>query len=149
MSDEKQIETVETPTENLDLLDTDQTLDFLQDTFDNFLAAADVEAVYGAPVEHGDNLVLPAAEVVSAMGFGVGSGSGGDDEGNGGSGTGGGGGGRVFSRPVAVVISSPEGVRVEPVIDLTKLAIAAVTTLAFMLSFVSRLRDPKKMLKDL
>ena len=117
---------------------------------DTFLSAANVDTVYGAPIEKGDTLVVPAAEVVSAMGFGVGSGygSGPEDEGQGG-GSGGGGGGRVFSRPVAVVIASPEGVRVEPVVDITKVALAALTTAAFMMGMFFRLLSPKKALKDL
>jgi len=58
----------------------------------------------------------------------------------GGAGGGGGGGGRVFARPVAVIISGPEGVRVEPVVDATKIALAFFTALGFMVGMAARMR---------
>jgi uncharacterized spore protein YtfJ len=72
------------------------------------------------------------------MGFGSGSGG---DEGGGGSGTGGGGGGggRVLSRPVAMIIVSPDGVEVEPVVDITKIALAALTAGGFMMGMFMRM----------
>ncbi|MCL4561015.1 MAG: hypothetical protein M1281_10410, partial [Chloroflexi bacterium] len=51
----------------------------------------------------------------------------------GGAGGGGGGGGRTFSRPVAVIVITPEDVIVSPVVDITKIALAALTTFGFML----------------
>jgi len=109
----------------------------VRETMEKFLEAADVKAVYGKPIEHGEALVIPAAEVLSGIGFGLGFGGGeaprnegkGADSGGGG---GGGGGGRVLSRPVAVIIIDAQGVRVEPVIDPTKIALAFFTTLGFM-----------------
>jgi uncharacterized spore protein YtfJ len=149
MTDEKkQLEQVGR-IEDLGSADPEAGLDMIQNTLETFLAAADVESVYKEPIQHGDTLIIPAAEVVAGMGFGIGHGRGGDDEGGGGSGTGGGGGGRVFSRPVAVIISSPEGVRVDPVFDLTKIALAGLTAGAFMFGMLARLRNPKEALKDL
>lgn len=107
----------------------------IQDTLDKFIATADVEVVYGEPIQHGDTVIVPTAEVLAGLGFGLVYNSGkrrhekNQDEGSRG---GGGGGGRVFSRPVAVVVASPEGVRVEPVVDLTKIGLAALTAAAFM-----------------
>jgi uncharacterized spore protein YtfJ len=124
-------------------------LDLIQDTMETFLAAADVESVYKEPIQHGDTLIIPAAEVVALMGFGLGHGQGVDEDGSVGGGTGGGGGGRVFSRPVAVVIASPEGVRIDPVFDLTKIALAGVTAGVFMFGMLLRLRNPRKTLEDL
>lgn len=125
-------------------------IDTVEYTLDSFLATADVNAVYGEPVEHGDTLIIPAAEVLCGMGFGVGYGEGdapaGKDEkgettdSGGGSGGGGGGGGRVLSRPVAVIIAGPQGVRVEPVVDITKIALAALTTAGFMIGMLARIR---------
>jgi uncharacterized spore protein YtfJ len=138
--------------DEIDLLeettDSEAALDMIQDTMETFLAAADVESVYKEPIQHGDTMIIPAAEIVAGMGFGLGHGSGRDQE-SGGGGTGGGGGGRVFARPVAVVIASPEGVRVEPVFDLTKIALAGVTAAAFMFGMLARLRNPKDALEDL
>jgi uncharacterized spore protein YtfJ len=136
--------------EDLELLAFDPTIDFMQDTMDAFLAAASVDAVYGEPIQTGDTLIIPAAEVVAGMAFGIGSGSGpkAEDSESGG-GSGGGGGGRVFSRPVAMIVASPEGVRVEPIMDTTKIALAALTAGAFMLGMLVRLFNPKKALEDL
>jgi len=124
--------------------------DQIQATMQQFLQSASVNAVYAEPVEHGETLIIPAAEVLSGMGFGVGFGGGessGDEEksGDSGAGGGGGGGGRVLSRPVAVIISDQHGVRVEQVVDPTKIAIAFFTTLGFMAAMVGRMasRKPK------
>lgn len=93
-------------------------------------AAASVDAVYQEPIQHGDTLIIPSAEVVAMMGFGVGGGERNENQQESG---GGGGGGSVFSRPVAVIISTPEGVRVDPIFDLTKVALAGMTTGAIIL----------------
>ena len=124
--------------------DDNAPLNTVQTTMDRFLSAANVEAVYGSPIREGETIVIPAAEVVSVAGFGYGSGGGPQrtDE-NSGSGEGGGGGGRVFSRPVAAVVITPTGVRVEPIVDVTKIALAFFTTLGFMASLLTRMRNTK------
>jgi uncharacterized spore protein YtfJ len=100
------------------------------------LDAADASKVYATPIVHGDALIIPAAEVLAVAGFGIGagSGSGPDPEGRQreGGGGGGGGGGRTLARGVAVVVSTPEGVRVEPIVDVTKIALAALTAFGFV-----------------
>ncbi len=126
--------------------DVDSTLDIVEDTMDRFLSAATVEAVFGLPIEHGENLIIPAAEVLSLAGFGVGFGSGtGEPSGeqqaaSSGSGGGGGGGGRVFSRPVAVIVASPTYVRVKPVVDVTKIVMAWLTAFAFVFATMARMK---------
>jgi len=107
---------------------------------EKFLSAANVSAVYGTPIEHGGTLVIPSAEILSASGFGLGSGGEGNE-----SGSGGGGGGRVLSRPVAVIIAGPEGVRVEPVVDVTKIALAFFTAVGFMASMARRMKNGPKL----
>lgn len=119
-------------------------LDVFQDTMEEFLAAADVRVVYGEPIEHDDTMIIPTAEVLCGLGFGLGSGTGTSTEHNSekpsqGTGSGGGGGGRILSRPVAVVIASSEGVRVEPVVDITKIALAALTAMGFMVGMMFRM----------
>lgn len=129
---------------------SNEVIELIQDTLGEFVATADVTAVYGEPIKKGDTTIIPTAEVLGIMAFGLGSGEGrspgekkGEDEqpqpGGYGSGAGGGGGGRVFSRPVAIIVASPEGVRVEPVIDVTKIALAALTTAGFMLGMLLRM----------
>ena len=105
-----------------------ESLILIEDTMDKFIATADVEKVYGKPIKSGDTLIVPTAEILCAMGFGGVSG------------------GRVLSRPVAVVIASPEGVRVEPVFDPTKIALAAITAAGFILSMLFRMmRGPRRL----
>ncbi|MBC8506152.1 MAG: hypothetical protein ISR58_12175 [Anaerolineales bacterium] len=121
-----------------------KAIDLVQETLDNFLDVADVNRVYGKPVNHDDTVIIPAAEVVAAMGFGAGYGEG-VPPGikNAGGGGGGGGGGKALSRPVAVIIASPEGVRVEPVIDPTKVAITALTALGFVFATITKMKRGK------
>ena len=135
---------------------------------ERFLEVASVKSVYDSPVEHGENMIIPAAEVLGGVGFGMGVGMGmgpgkmsgreetessegetpleASESGTGlraegvGGGSGGGGGGRVFARPVAVIISGQDGVRVEPVVDATKIALAFFTTLGFMIGMAARMR---------
>ena len=122
----------------------------LQDTFDTFLATADVDAVFGEPFVKDETVIIPAAEIVAGFGFGVGSGTGKSNEDQEtGSGSGGGGGGKIFSRPVAVIISSTEGVRIEPVVDLTKIALAGLTAGAFMLATLLRIKKFKNISEDI
>jgi uncharacterized spore protein YtfJ len=126
-----------------------KSMDMVKDTMDKFLTAASVNAVYGEPIHSGDNLIIPTAEVLSGMGFGMGVGVGvgpnankdetGNPVQNSGGGGGGGGGGRVLSRPVAVIIASPDSVRVEPVLDVTKVALAALTAGGFILGMLLRM----------
>ncbi len=102
---------------------------------DKFIEAAGVDKVFGARVEKGETVVIPAAEVVTSMGFGMG----GSAKGEGG----GGGGGFSTSRPVAVVIITQNGVRVEPVVDVTKVALAMFTTVGFMFSMLNKMKKGK------
>lgn len=114
----------------------------METTMSEFFEVADVAKVYGESVENGDVTVIPAGEVISAMGFGIGAGSGsggGAEEGGSGTGSGGGGGGWTQSRPVAVIVASPAGVQVEPVIDVTKIGLAALTAAGFMIATLMRM----------
>ncbi|MBI3734583.1 MAG: hypothetical protein HY259_14180 [Chloroflexi bacterium] len=106
------------------------------------LDAARVEAVVGQPMAYGDMVIIPTAEVLSVAGFGLGYGEGGPaaaSKGGEGRGGGGGGGGRVLSRPVAAIVVSPEGVRIEPIVDVTKVALAALTAAGFMVGMLARM----------
>lgn len=127
-------------------LDADSPVSAVQTTMDKLLSAGSVEAVYGPPIQEGEYVIIPAAEVLSIAGFGLGSGGGsqavGEHE-NTGNGGGGGGGGRVLSRPVAAIVISPTGVRVEPIVDVTKIVLAMFTTVGFMAAMFSRMSKTK------
>ena len=126
-------------------LDPNLGLNTIQNTMDTFLSAANVEAVYGAPISQGEHIVIPAAEVLSIAGFGLGAGgSSGEGAGPEGAGSGGGGGGRVLARPVAAIVISPTGVRVEPIVDRTKLGLAVLTTLGFMVGMLTRMKRTRQ-----
>lgn len=123
-----------------------ESMDRVHTTVLTTLETAHVRRVFGEPIQVGDNLIIPAAEILAAYGYGFGGGYGeeGKAEVNRGGGGGGGGGGRTFSRPVAVIVASPEGVRVEPVIDRTKIALAALTAAGFVAGMLMRMiRQPK------
>jgi uncharacterized spore protein YtfJ len=86
------------------------------------LTDVSAERIFSEPVRAGDHVVVTAAAFDIGMGMGVGGG--GDNLGNGGGG--GGGGGRTEGRPVAAIDIGPDGVRVHPVIDFTRIGITAL-----------------------
>lgn len=98
---------------------------------------ASVETVFGRPIERDGATIIPCSEI--AVGFGMGSGTGPVDERGNPTGGGSGGGGGSQGRPIAVIVMSQEGVRIEPILDLTKVALAGITTGAFMLLWIGRM----------
>jgi uncharacterized spore protein YtfJ len=115
---------------------------------EKMFAAAKPGAVFGQPVDAGGYTLITASEVTSGGGFGVGMGRGPAprDSGQpspveaappfGGQSVGGGGfggGGGSMGRPVAVIAVGPNGVTVRPVVDVTKVALAALTASLAML----------------
>ena len=130
------------------------SLAFSRKTVSDMFATADVTRVYGKPIKHENVVIIPAAEVLWAGGFGAVSGLGegpvqeGEEFGVGG-GLGSGGGGRSLARPVAVIISTEEGVRVEPVPDPTKVLMAALTAAGFMAAMALRMISSRRALRKL
>jgi uncharacterized spore protein YtfJ len=144
----------------------EQSLDLLE----KLIATARPTAVFGQPVTGGDYTVINVAEVSCGMGvgFGGGGGTGADDEDQGikgrhdavaptegdeglksrhdilpptgGYGIGGGGGGFSTARPVAAISIGPDGVHIEPVVDVTKIGLAFFTTLGAMALMFSNMR---------
>ena len=90
----------------------------LSQTLDKIMSAAQPNAVFSHPIESNGVTVITASEVTAAGGFGSGTGA---------EGGGGGGGGWSLGRPVAAISIGPDGVKVKPIVDVTKLAIAGVT----------------------
>jgi uncharacterized spore protein YtfJ len=93
---------------------------------------AQPSATYGEPVTAGDYTVITASEVKVGLGYGFGGGAG--------IGGGGGGGGVSGSRPVAAISIGPEGVSVQPVVDVTKIALALFTTIGAMFVTLNRMK---------
>ena len=119
-----------------------QSIDDIVSRADRLFDAARPEAVFAQPVTVDGRTVIPAAEVLVGMGIGGGGGSSPASEGQAegeNAGMGAGGGGYAQSRPVAVIIIDGDGVRVEPVVDVTKLGLAAITVLGSMFFFLARM----------
>lgn len=100
--------------------------------------AASPQAVFGEPIQQGDTTVVTANAVTVGLGFGMfgfvldRDGAQQEDhqitrnEVNGG----GGGGGSTIARPVAVISINPQGVKVTPIINVTKICLAFFATVA-------------------
>lgn len=118
---------------------------------EQLIAVADAKSVFSEPVESGEYKVLTASEVRVGLGFGFGGGGGlesaenepdleGETSSTSGYGVGGGGGGVAMGRPVAAIEIGPQGVRVEPIVDPTKIAIAFFTTFVSMFAMMGRMK---------
>jgi len=121
-------------------------------------AAAQSGAVYSEPVSSGNYTVITASEIAAGGGFGSGFGFGSPTTPpkqhgetsepqapptNGATGGIGGGGGSS-GRPVAIIILGPDGVTVEPVVDVTKIALAALTVCGTMVMLLRRMRKASR-----
>ncbi|HEY5989511.1 MAG TPA: hypothetical protein VIV12_24505 [Streptosporangiaceae bacterium] len=147
-------------TDNGDASLIDRAGEQVPKTLEKIFAAAQPGAVFGQPVNAGSYTLITAAEVTSGGGFGVGMGRGpvpkpdarrsppaeaapptGKQTIRGG---GFGGGGGSMGRPVAIIAIGPSGVTVRPVLDVTKVAMAALTASAAMLGLRRAMRKAGK-----
>jgi uncharacterized spore protein YtfJ len=126
------------------------TGEFSNAMIEKIFAAAQPGTVFSEPVVLGDYTVITASDVVAAGGFGFGSGSTDESDGTMASGQarqlagGGGGGGGSSGRPVAAIVIGPDGVKIEPVVDVTKIGLAAIGAwLSIALLLVRRARATK------
>jgi len=117
-------------------------IDSTEKALSQLVTTARADAVFGQPVVSGDTTVISCSEI--AIGMGMGSGSGPVDEKGNPTGGGSGGGGGARGRPVAAIVITKEGVRVEPIFDLTKIVLASLTTGAFILLWLGRLSLMKR-----
>lgn len=126
----------------------DKTEEQLLSGMQGIFSAARASAVYGEPQQVGDQMLITVSEVSAGGGFGFGRGIGTaseeetatDSDGvSAGGGGGGGGGGGSTARPVAVILVGPDGVKVKPVVDVTKIALAAITAWGVMIPTLVRI----------
>ena len=101
----------------------------LLDALADLREKANVNTCFGEPVTTEGRTVIPVAEVVYGFGIGIGHNTVAEEEAveekaRGGDSSGGGGGGGVRARPLAVVEITPDGIRVKPIIDEQKVALA-------------------------
>jgi uncharacterized spore protein YtfJ len=111
---------------------------------EKIFSAAQAGVVYGQPVTAQGYTVITASEVLAGGGYGFGSGTAPDAQGASTAGGGGGGGGFSSARPVAAIVIGAEGVKVEPIVDVTKLAVAGITAWGVMLGTVMRMRSARR-----
>lgn len=127
------------------------------------LDVAEPSKVFGEPVHSGDYTIITASEVSANVGYGYGMGGGsgsapaqqkegapeGETEpgpsGEGGGG-GGGGAGASFARPVAVIVAGPDGVKVTPIVDPAKIALAFFTMFGAIFIAVGQMRGQARKL---
>jgi uncharacterized spore protein YtfJ len=102
-----------------------------------------VGAVFGEPIREGNVTVVPVAEVRFTFGYGYGSGRGRGEGTEGspstaeqGSGGGSGAGGRASAK--GYVRISADGVGFEPVLDVTRLALAGIAFAAWSVFWIGR-----------
>jgi uncharacterized spore protein YtfJ len=116
---------------------------------------ASPEAVFSEPIKEGEYTVITANEISVGLGFGVGGGvdlaeaeETVDDETvepvQGSVGSGGGGGGSTLVRPVAVIEIGPDGVRVEPIVDVTKICIVFFTAFGAVFAALRKIKRVAK-----
>lgn len=109
--------------------------ELVAEVMQQFTSSAHVSSVFEQPRKVGDRTVIPAAEVMVGLGFGVGMGQGQGDA----PGGGGGGGGGSRARPVAAIVVEPDRVYVEPILDLTQIALAGISLCIFGMFWTGRL----------
>lgn len=119
---------------------------------ERLFAAARPGAVFSEPVTAGGYTVITAREIGLGGGFGFGKGfgvptveAGANGAANAiGGGSGAGGGGGSNGRPVAVVIIGSDGVRVEPIVDVSKIALAGIAASTAALALFLKMRRAMK-----
>ncbi|HZT09152.1 MAG TPA: spore germination protein GerW family protein [Chloroflexota bacterium] len=136
----------------LDTMPAPMGLDRAREILDRIVSVAQTTAVWSVPVEKDGTMVITASEVMAGAGFGFGGGRGPAPSNRSGepvgethpetesAGGGVGGGGGASARPVAVVLVDAHGVRVRPIVDVTKIALAALTAWGAMLPVLIRMR---------
>ncbi len=115
-------------------------LDKLFETLEGLREKASVKAAFGEPETVGEKTIIPIARVGYGFGMGFGEGKAPAEEGEeeAPSGAGAGGGGGVLARPIAVLEVTPETTKLIPVLDWTKIALAAACVAAWNAFWISR-----------
>ncbi|MGE5619934.1 MAG: GerW family sporulation protein [Sphingomonadaceae bacterium] len=118
---------------------TADVLDRIAALLRDLISMGRADAAFGEPRTIGDRTIIPVAEVMYGFGAGMGSGQGPGPQGQPSGGAGGGSGGGMRSRPVAAIVVGPEGVTVQPVVDVTQIGMAALVAGVFSVLWLKRL----------
>lgn len=111
-------------------------LDELQKQFQEMQNKAAVRTVFGEVIEVDGRRFIPVATV--AYGFGMGGGQGPTRQDKGDSPGGGGGGGAVRVEPIAVIEITEGTLKVQPIVNVTRVAIAGLLMGAWSVFWISR-----------
>ena len=112
-----------------------ETIQELFDAVNTLQRRAKVDAAFGKPVTTEGRTIIPVAEVSYGFGLGFGSSDSPDDQPEEASGAGGGG---TRTRPLGVIEVTQEGVRVEPVVDEQKIALATGALIGWIALCIAR-----------
>lgn len=115
----------------------------LLDGLDALQKKASVNACFGEPVTLEGRTIIPVAKVGYGFGMGMGQGSAVEEpeeaeEAAEMGGSGGGGGGGMGATPLAAIEVTPEGTRVEPIIDEQKVALAGILVGGWIVFWLAR-----------
>ena len=115
--------------------------------------AASPKAVFGEPIQQGDTTVITASSVNIGLGYWLGGfvldRSGSEHEKRSEVNGGGGGGGGSYARPVAVISIRPDGVKVEPIIDITKICLGFFSMMAAVIAALAGKKIAKHKMRNL
>jgi uncharacterized spore protein YtfJ len=109
-------------------------LDDLQKRFSDMQTKVGARTVYGEPIEIDGRKVIPVASVRYAFGMGGGTGPKPEEADAPG---GGGGGGGLRVRPVALIEVTDGKVRVEPIVDVSRLGVMAMLVGAWSVFWIA------------
>jgi uncharacterized spore protein YtfJ len=118
-------------------------LDQILSRFGEMHRGASVKTAFGEPYQVNGRTIVPVAKVAFQFGFGGGRGfRKGDHESDphgleGGGGGGAGGGGRISVRPVAVLEIGDAKTTVRPIVDVTRIVVAAMALAAWNVFWIS------------
>jgi uncharacterized spore protein YtfJ len=111
-------------------------VDRLFDTFDSLKKGAQVNAVFGQPQTVDERTIIPIARVSYGFGLGFGENTSPGEEEQTDEGMRGG--GWVGARPIGVLVITPDGTRVEPVVDEGRIALASTALIAWAVFLITR-----------
>jgi uncharacterized spore protein YtfJ len=114
-------------------------LDRMFSSIEGLRGTASADATFGPPETVEGRVLIPVAAVASGFGLGFGQAPGEqetEDTAESSAGEGGGAGGGAKARPIAVIEVSSEGTAVKPIIDETKVAVAGVAMVAWVIFWI-------------
>jgi uncharacterized spore protein YtfJ len=123
------------------------TIQAIEHTINRLMDVAKTEAIFGKPVERNGVTIIPCSEI--AVGLGMGGGRGvrpttDEQKREAGKEMGGGGGGGARGRPIAVVVVTRDKVSVQPIPNVTRIAVSLFTTLGFIVLGLVQLQRARR-----